>query len=124
MTSLVPLDTKRKVIRDIPQILSESFRIAEIPKNWVSYDLGTVGIIHRFTFYYYFTSRSKSRFRVTIDSIESSYYEVLRALDTRGRVELRGEMVKNIEKITGFSKSQIRHLTTAVSINGENYETS
>ena len=121
---MTTLESKREVERYIPEILSKSFRIAEIPKNWISYDLGTIGTIHRFTFYYYHNPRSTSRYKITIDSIESNYYKVLIALPGKERVELRGEMIRNIEKLTGICKDEIKHIVRVVSVSGEDYETS
>ncbi len=94
---------------DMPDIISKTFKLAEVQKNWLSFNRGKQGHIHRFEVRYYKIESPKSRFTVFLDSIEN-YKEVLFSIPTGRRTEFRSEIKQNVEDLLGVESSYIKNI--------------
>ncbi len=111
----------------VPVVLeSRSFRLIQVYKDWLSPALEGQGqdFTLEIKFFYPFRSRNRTRFKVTLDSIDPSYYDILSTLSGKSKIDFRKEVLLNIENLIGEDKKYIRGRGRVLDSTGGDYEAS
>ncbi len=111
----------------VPVVLeSGSFRLIQVYKDWLSPALEGQGKDFTFEikFFYPLRSRNRTRFKVTLDSIDTSYYDILSTLSGKSKIDFRKEVLLNVENLVGEDKKYIRGRGRVLDSTGGDYEAS
>ena len=115
---------KRLGSYELPDIITKSFRLAEIHKTWCSLSLGTQGRIYLLEIKFYYSRDTRSKYKVVLESLDDKFYEIL-AIASRGtKAEFKEEVIKNIENLIGYPRYEIKGWRRLIDLVGDYSETS